>query len=197
MITRRPGRRPPAMALLAALFMSSAVIRAIDPAIAFAVEPPKTATTDEAGLQSTTVSDEQLSYSELDTLLQTIRQREAQLNARENKVVEKERLIEAAEQKLRDQLSRLEQAETRLGALLQLADQAAEKDVGKLVAAFQTMDEKRAGPIFENMDVPFAAGLISRLDGIAAANILAVLTPEKAYAITVHIAGQNAQVPRE
>ncbi|MEM7546939.1 MAG: hypothetical protein AAF367_15530 [Pseudomonadota bacterium] len=195
MKSHRRNRKPPAMALLAALFMSSAVIRAIDPAIALAVEVPGLAEGD-ARVEEARVADE-FSYSDLDGLLKTIRQREAQLNERDAKVAEKENLMRAAEQKLRDQLARLEEAESRLGSLLRLADQAADKDVDKLVTTFQSMDDKKAGPIFENMDVPFAAGLISRMDGVAAANILSVLTPAKAYAITVHIAGQNAQVPRE
>ncbi|MEM7522248.1 MAG: hypothetical protein AAF360_00495 [Pseudomonadota bacterium] len=188
------ANRRPAMVILAGCFALSAVARVADPTSAFAVELPKMA----AGIgnaETSKPSEAMPTDAELGGLLQALRERERQLDARQRRIGEKAKVIEAAEAKLRDQMSRLEAAEARLGALLRLADQAADQDVGKLVTAFQSMDGKKAGPIFENMDVAFAAGLISRMDGVDAAEILSVLSPEKAYAVTVHIAGQNARAP--
>lgn len=190
----KPSRSRPAMLLLSGCFMMSALFRAFDPAVAMAVEDAEMPA--EPAPASTAPETDSQSYAGLSELLKTLREREAQLDARQAQTAEKEKIIEAASAALRDQMARLEEAEARLSALLRIADSAADKDVGKLVSTFQSMDGKKSGPIFENMDVPFAAGLISRMDDVAAAGILAVLTPEKAYAITVHIAGQNALVPR-
>lgn len=189
----RRGR--PAMAMLSGCFMLSAAFRAIDPAIALAVEaPPRAAPAEDAPVEAVVSGP---THSDLSALLATLRERERQLDEREERIAVKTKVIEAAEAKLRDQMKRLEEAESRLGALLRMADSAADKDVGKLVAAFETMPEKRAAPIFENMDVAFAAGLLSRMTDGPASAILGALTPEKAYAITVFIAGQNAKAPKE
>lgn len=192
-------RGRPAMLMLGGCFMLSAVLRAADPASAFAVELPKLAAANEAqeATPPTAPPSDGPTHSDLASLLATLREREAQLDARSAELAAKAKVIEAAEAKLMEQMARIEEAEGRLGALLRVADTAAEKDVDKLVAAFQTMEGKRAGPIFENMDTAFAAGLLSRMDEGAAAVILAALTPEKAYAVSVHIAGQNAAAPKQ
>lgn len=186
------GRERPAMILLATCFLVSAALRLIDPGSAVATELAglNLGEDDASRVESTENID-------LSALLQKLREREAQLDRREERLAEKSRIIEASEAKLRDQLARLEEAENRLANTLRIADQAAEKDVEKLVSAFETMNPKRAAPIFENMDIAFAAGLISRMKGPAAAEVLAGLTAEKAYAISVFIAGQNARAPRE
>lgn len=188
------GRDRPAMLLIAGCFGVSALLRILSPESAVATElaemskeEPKMAGADELQVPSPDVGD----------LLSTLQEREAQLDRRAARLAEKERIIEAAEVKLRDQMVRLEEAETRLAGTLRIADKAAEKDIEKLVLAFETMSAKRAAPIFENMDVSFAAGLISRMKGPSAAEVLAGLSAEKAYAISIHIAGQNARAPRE
>ncbi|MEM0922367.1 MAG: hypothetical protein AAGF44_09885 [Pseudomonadota bacterium] len=186
------GKERPAMLLLAGCFVLSAALRLFDPGNAVATEL--------AGLdlgEARAAPSEPEEPVDVSELLRKLREREAQLDRREERLAEKSRIIEVAEAKLRDQLARLEDAETKLSDTLRMADQAAEKDVEKLVSAFETMSPKRAAPIFENMDIAFAAGLISRMKGPAAAEVLAGLTAEKAYAISVFIAGQNARAPRE
>lgn len=185
------------MLMLSGCFMLSAIARIADPASAFALELPRLGATSETEPAVTTASPAIANHSDLASLLATLREREAQLDEQGRKLATKAKVIEAAEAKLREQMARLEEAETRLGELLRFADSAADKDVEKLVAAFQSMDDKRAGPIFESMDVAFAAGLLTRMDNEPAAGILATVSPEKAYAITVHIAGQNATAPKK
>lgn len=180
--------RRPAMLILAACFLVSAASRLFDPGVALAYE-----------VQQRSLSEPSQAAISPDAtaLLAILREREAQLDARALRIAEKARVIEAAEVRLRDQMSELEEVETRLADLIRVADKASENDVGKLIAAYQTMGGKRAGPIFETMDPSFAAGLISRMDNAPAAEILAALTPEKAYAITVLVASQNARGPLE
>ncbi|QIE56968.1 hypothetical protein G5B40_16895 [Pikeienuella piscinae] len=189
-----------AMLLLAGCFTLSAFARGVEPAIAYAVETSDgPVAIDEAPADGATTAADAPgpTHSDLAALLKALRERESQLDAREERIAIKAKVIEAAEERLRDQMTRLEGAEARLSALVHVADGAAERDVGKLVATFETMDEKRAAPIFETMDVAFASGLLSRMEDGAAADILGALSPEKAYAITVQIAGRNARAPKE
>lgn len=183
------GLRRPAMLILAACFMVSALSRLFDPTGAVAYEVQKRSV---APPPSQAAPDPDMAR-----LLATLREREVQLDARMREMAEKERIIEAAEARLRTQMAELEEVETRLANLIRVADKASENDVGKLIAAYQTMGGKRAGPIFETMDASFAAGLISRMENAPAAEILAAISPEKAYEITVLVASQNARGPAE
>lgn len=182
------GLRRPAMLILAACFLVSAMSRLFDPGGALAYEVQK---------RNASAPVQAPANPDAASLLATLREREAQLDARALKIAEKARVIEAAEVRLRDQMAELEEVEARLANLIRVADKASENDVGKLIAAYQTMGGKRAGPIFETMDPTFAAGLISRMENAPAAEILAALSPEKAYAITVLVASQNARGPAE
>jgi flagellar motility protein MotE (MotC chaperone) len=181
--------RRPAMLILAACFMVSALSRLFDPSGALAYEVQKRG--------AETAPEQAPPNADMASLLATLRVREAQLDDRMRKIAEKERVIEAAEVRLRDQMAELEGVETRLANLIRVADKASENDVGKLIAAYQTMGGKKAGPIFETIDSTFAAGLISRMDNAPAAEILSAITPEKAYEITILVASQNARGPLE
>jgi flagellar motility protein MotE (MotC chaperone) len=181
--------RRPAMLILAACFMVSALSRLFDPSGALAYEVQKRG--------AETAPEQAPPNADMASLLATLRVREAQLDDCMRKIAEKERVIEAAEVRLRDQMAELEGVETRLANLIRVADKASENDVGKLIAAYQTMGGKKAGPIFETIDSTFAAGLISRMDNAPAAEILSAITPEKAYEITILVASQNARGPLE
>lgn len=192
MSARAKQRRQPALVLLSGCFILSALLRAADPDIARALDAPS-----EPRHEEPAAPPEAKPSGNLALMLETVREREAQLDEREKAMAIKARVVEAAQEKLRDQMARLEEAEKKLGALLAVADDAAEKDVGKLVASYESMDPKQAGPIFENMDVAFAAGLLSRMKDRSRAQLLGAVAPEKAYAITVFIAGRNAKAPKE
>ncbi|MEM0943067.1 MAG: hypothetical protein AAGI70_03880 [Pseudomonadota bacterium] len=192
-LVRRPDRH--AMVLIAACFVVSAGMRVADPASAIASE--LTSLSNLAAVPPPTPQSDLPSSESLAEMLTLIQERQEQLDAKAQRIAERARIIEVAEIKLREQMAALEAAEQRLAETLRVADRAAEKDVEKLVTAFETMNPKRAAPIFENMDVAFAAGLISRMKGPSAAEVLAGMSAEKAYAISVFIAGQNARAPTE
>lgn len=181
--------RRPALIALAACFFISALTRLGDPDGAMAYEVQRLAR------QEADAENRPLDAAEIDRLLAAIRERETELEARALKMAEREKVIEAAETRLRDQMKSMEAAEGRLSELVRMARTASKRDIDKLVATYGAMGGKRAGPIFETMDDAFAAGLLSRMDDAQAAGILAAMTPEKAYAVTVHIAGQNARAP--
>lgn len=129
-------------------------------------------------------------------LLVAIRERAAELDTREMRVIERERLLEVAEARVQAEIARLEEAERKLAATLAIADGASERDVAHLVGVYETMKPKRAATIFDAMDPKFAAGFLSRMRADAAAGILAAMNAESAYAITVVMAGRHVGVPK-
>jgi len=129
-------------------------------------------------------------------LFETLRVREKQLIASESALAARQDALRAAEGDLARQLDDLAAMERQLAQTLALADEAAERDLARLTAVFESMRARDAAELFEEMDVEFAAGFIGRLRPETAAEIMAGLTPLSAYAISAVLAGRNANVPR-
>jgi flagellar motility protein MotE (MotC chaperone) len=129
-------------------------------------------------------------------LLESLRDREARLQMQEKMVAEKEQTLALARSKIDEKLAELELAEQKLAQTIALADQAAEKDVSKLVAMYETMKPKVAAKMFAEMAPDFAAGFLAKMRPDAAAAILAGLEPGQVYTISVVLAGRNAKAPK-
>ena len=124
-------------------------------------------------------------------------EREARVSVREAELEERLEALAFAETQITDQLQALTDAEERLRATIALADAAAETDLTQLTSVYENMKPKDAAALFEEMEANFAAGFLGLMRPDAAAAIMAGLTPEKAYEISVLFAGRNANVPTE
>ncbi len=190
--SRRPGRG--ALTLLAALFVGSAVARlagGTGEAIAREIAAPSALSAQGEGGTA-----QDLSRDEIAALLAAFSDREAQLAERERALEDRLHALNLAERAVESQLADLVAAEERLKATLAVADGAAEADVARLTAVFESMKPKEAARVFEEMDPDFAAGFIARMRPDAAAALLAGLSPASAYTISAILAGRHANVPR-
>jgi flagellar motility protein MotE (MotC chaperone) len=133
----------------------------------------------------------------LTAALNAIKEREALLIQREAEIAEREVILSAAEDAIDAELAKLEQAEKNLRETISLAATAAENDLSQLTAVYASMKPKQAAALFEQMDSTFAAGFLGRMASDSAARIMAGMTPEKAYEISVELAGRNADIPLE
>lgn len=186
----RPNLRFGALLIVASLFGGSAVSRLLDPAGAMAQEA--------AGLEGPTREEAACSPPEDPVpLLAAVKERETLLEARADAIADRARLLEAAEARFRVEADRLERMEAQLAQTLAIAESAADEDVARLASVYEAMNPKNASQIFETMDVTFAAGFLTRMEREAAARILSGLPPDKAYAVSVVMAGRNAGAPRE
>jgi flagellar motility protein MotE (MotC chaperone) len=84
-----------------------------------------------------------------------------------------------------------------LRAVLAIADGAAEGDLARLTAVYESMKPKDAAPLFEKMAPEFAAGFLGRMRPEAAGAILSGLPPDMAYSISAILAGRNATAPTD
>ncbi len=130
-------------------------------------------------------------------LLAAIRERTASLQQQELQLAERRQTLAVVEKKVAEQILAMNEAEKNLAATLAVADEATEKDLARLTAVYENMKPKNAADIFSGMDIGFAAGFLARIRPDAAANILAGLPTDKAYAISLTIAGRNADAPTE
>lgn len=181
-------RRPSALGVLVALLAASALIRigvtashALDAAMA-AADPaaPAACQTDDT----------------LQAMLNDLKGREATVRERESRLALREQAVAVAAREAETRIAALEQAEAKLAATIAQADQAAEKDVDRLVAVYERMKPKDAAALFAEMEPEFAAGFLARMKPDSAAVVMAGLDPKIAYAISIFFAGRNAAAPK-
>ncbi|WP_171131916.1 MULTISPECIES: MotE family protein [unclassified Ruegeria] len=188
----KPRPRGGVLAVIALLMLGSAAIRVgleAGPALARGVDPDQMDPKPEAPASTTA--------AELQLLLSELQAREKDLKLREEEIQNTERALEIANDAIETRLVTLEQAEEALRETLSLADKAAEKDLSRLTEVYQNMKPKDAAALFETMDPVFAAGFLGRMPADTAAGVMAGLSPEAAYTISVVMAGRNARAPQE
>ncbi|MFZ1470062.1 MAG: hypothetical protein WAT09_13960 [Paracoccaceae bacterium] len=130
-------------------------------------------------------------------LAAALSEREGRVATQEAAIADREAALALADQAITGRLSALQAAEAELRKTLSLADGAAEEDITRLVAVYETMKPKDAARLFDAMESDFAAGFLSRMRPDAAASVMAGMGPEKAYAVSAIMAGRNANVPKE
>lgn len=181
------------LTLIALLLVASGLIRLGGPAAAIAREVAifdgPSGTMPELGACKTP-EDVELALVALD-------ERQARLDAREAEIEERLALLTEAETSMKETLAELEAAEAALDATLSVASTAAEDDLARLTAVYETMKPKEAAALFSQMDAQFAAGFLGRMRPEAAAAVMAGLDPQTAYTISVVLAARNADVPKQ
>jgi flagellar motility protein MotE (MotC chaperone) len=187
---------------LVCLFVASALVRlAGGTAQAIAKEVGGIPQLDAASLASDASSragDDRKAQSErIDRIFEELERREKQLDEREKALDLRSKDLEAVSMAVDQKLAELSETETRLRSVLDLASTAAESDVAQLTSMYENMKPKEAAPLFDEMAPKFAAGFLRRMRPEVAAEIISGLEPQKAYAISVILAGRNMDVPTE
>lgn len=135
--------------------------------------------------------------AEIAEMLAAFDDREKRLSRREERLNERLDALAIADREVTARMQELQQIEQKLSRTLAIADQAAERDISKLVSVYENMKSKDAAALFEEMDPNFAAGFLARMQPEAAAGVMAGLSPSTAYTISVVLAGRNAEAPKE
>lgn len=130
-------------------------------------------------------------------LLQAIKEREAFLDQWQRDLQDHARALEIADAEIDRKLAELVEAEAALRATVAMADGAAEQDISRLTTVYENMKPKDAAALFEEMPPEFAAGFLGRMRPEAAAEVMAGMAPETSFAISVVMAGRNANAPTE
>ena len=146
-----------------------------------------------------TESDQQNSLAPIDfaAAIDALSKREARVEAEEKRLDQRLELLATAERQYQESHEQLIAAEQQLADTISQAETAMAKDVGQLAKVYEKMKAKDAAALFAQMDPDFAAGFLALVNSEVAAKILSGLEPQKAYAISVLLAGRNANVPSE
>ena len=129
-------------------------------------------------------------------LVTALKAREARVAAAETALEDRRQALALTEKVVTAKLAELKAAEEKLARTLAIADTAADKDVARLTEVYAAMKPKQASAVFEQMAPDFAAGFLGRMPPAAAAAIMSGLSPDKAYTVSVLLAGRNAGAPK-
>lgn len=177
--------------VIAGAFFASAMLRMLG------VGASANAAEGEVAEQAVTTDEAQVCDVNEDYLpiLKALQDREAAAALKEDSLLEKSKSLAEAENSMRLRLSELRAAEQSLRKTIEIARAASETDIDQLTQVYENMKPKEAAALFEQMESAFAAGFLGRMSPKAAADILSGLDAGQAYAISVHLAGRNADIP--
>ena len=180
------------LAFVVAMLLLSGSLRLGSVGIAVASSPPdSTQASADHDAEAECVTD-----AETQELMKLLKARSERVSAVEEEQKMRQVELANAEAKILESLSRVEEAEARLSQTIQRVDGASSEDISKLTSVYESMKSKDAALLFEQMSPDFAAGFLAEMSPSAAAGILSGLTSEKAYAVSVVLAGRNANAPK-
>lgn len=180
------------LALVALVFIASALLRLSDGAPSFAAMAQEVTEGMRGEDDYPSAASATPSPSEAETLLAALKTRAEELDAREQSLNDRAASLQSIAEGVEAQLTELRAAEGRLAELVDVADGAADENVARLVMIFENMKPQEATGLFAEMRPDFAAGFLRRMNPEKAAAILAGLPAEEAYAVSVTLAGHNA-----
>ena len=133
----------------------------------------------------------------LQEVLDNLRDREKNVMEAEARLKSTEVAQNFARDEIESRIIELTRVEDSLRSVLTIAKEAAEQDITKLIAVYESMKPKSAAALFQEMTPEFSAGFIARMKPEAAALIMTNLEPSVAHAVSVVMAGRNANAPKE
>lgn len=133
----------------------------------------------------------------LSAFAKRLKEREAEFVEREAAINEREAKLEVVTERIRKMMVALDKAKSSLADTVSVVDGAQARDIDHLVTMYSTMKPKKAGLLFNEMDVNFASELLVRTKPEAAALILSNMDADRAFAISVIIAQRNQYAPKD
>jgi flagellar motility protein MotE (MotC chaperone) len=139
-----------------------------------------------------TASNAQIQFSpqEVD-VLQTLAKRRAELDRRAGEVDQREALLQATEQRINEKIAKLQEMQQSIATSFKKEDQLDDAKLKSLVKVYETMKPKEAARIFEQLDLPVLLDVMERMKERGTAAILAAMDPVKAKAVTLGMAGRH------
>ncbi|PWS36586.1 hypothetical protein DFH01_15695 [Falsiroseomonas bella] len=126
-------------------------------------------------------------------VLEALRARRAEIEAREQAAAQREVMLAAAERRLMTRVEELTALQGRLEALER--ERAAREDAGLrgLVKLYEGMRPRDAAAIFDDLDMPVLLSIVDRMREAKAAPVLGAMRPDRARALTAELARLRAE----
>lgn len=126
-------------------------------------------------------------------LLERLRARRTDIEAREQAVAAQEMMISAAEQRLARRVEELTALQQRLETLDRARTDREEAGWRGLVRTYEAMRPRDAAAIFDDLELPVLVEILDRMNERKAAPVIGAMRPEKARTVTAELARHRAQ----
>ncbi|WP_408639554.1 MotE family protein, partial [Neoroseomonas rubea] len=126
-------------------------------------------------------------------LLEQLRARRAEIEAREQAVAQQEVMLRAAEQRLTRRVEELAALQSRLEALDRGRGEREEAGWRGLVRTYESMRPRDAAAIFNDLEMPVLVEIIDRMSERKAAPVIGAMQPERARLVTTELARHRAR----
>lgn len=121
-------------------------------------------------------------------VLETLRQRRQELEAREQQIALRETVLAATERRLSQRVEELTALRQRLEALETGRGEREEAAWRGIVRTYETMRPRDAAAIFDEMEMPVLVQILDRMGERRAAPVIGAMRPERARLLTAELA---------
>lgn len=126
-------------------------------------------------------------------VLEALRARRTDIEAREAALAQREMLIAAAERRLADRLDELGALRQRLEVESRQRDERTEQGWRQMVRLYEGMRPRDAAGIFDELDMLVLIQVVDRMREARAAPVLAAMRPERARLVTTELARHRSR----
>ena len=123
-------------------------------------------------------------------VLERLRDRNQELDARSRELDMRENLIKAAEKRLEAKVTELKDAEARVNIATNNRDKAEAARFSGIVAMYENMKPKDAARIFDRLDLNILVDVTTKINPRKMSDILAQMVPDAAERLTVELANR-------
>lgn len=124
-------------------------------------------------------------------LLQALAKRRDELDKRAGDLDQREALLQATEERINQKIAKLDSMQKSIDESLKKQDQQDDAKLKSLVKIYETMKPQDAAHIFEQLDLPVLLEVLERMKELKTAPILASMDPAKAKAVTLALAERH------
>ena len=124
-------------------------------------------------------------------VLERLRERRQELEARARELDVREGLLRTAEKRLEARLGEIKQIEGRATAAAEKKDEAETKRLKSLVTMYENMKAKEAARIFDRLEMRVLVEVATQINPRRMSEILAQMSPEAAERLTVELAARG------
>ena len=129
-------------------------------------------------------------------VLERLRDRNQELDARRRELDMRENLIKAAEKRLEAKVTELKDTEVRVNTAIGNRDKAEAARFNGIVAMYENMKPKDAARIFDRLDLNILVDVATKINPRKMSDILAQMTPDAAERLTVELANRAGTAPK-
>jgi flagellar motility protein MotE (MotC chaperone) len=165
------------------------------PALKTSKKPPEATKLEAAGM-TIPIEPGHINSAGERALVESLRGRRQQLDARSRDLDMRENLLKAAEKRVEAKVAELKSVEAQVKTAIGTRDEAEEKRLKAIISMYETMKPKDAARIFDRLDMKVLLEVATHMKPRSMSEILAQMSPATAERLTVELANRASGAPK-